>query len=66
MQGNVGNVRSNILYTYSQSSASKEVSEMHHMCLLMVTCNEINELTYSVCNTWEKCEWEQKRLGEPC
>ena len=44
VQGNQGNVRSNIMCTYSQSRASKEVSETYHMYLLMVTCNEINEL----------------------
>ena len=48
-----GNVRSNIICIYSQSRASKEVSEIHHMYLLTVMCNEINELTYSVHNrTW--------------
>ena len=51
MQGNMGNVRSNIMCTYSQSRASKEVSEIYHMCLLSVTCNKINELTYSIHNS---------------
>ena len=37
--------------TYSRSRASKEMSETHHMYLLMVTCNKINELTCSICNT---------------
>ena len=50
MLGNQGNVQSNIMCTYSQSHASKEVSETHHMCLLMVTCDKINELTRSVHN----------------
>ena len=36
--------------TYSQSRASKGVSETHHMYLLMVMCNKINELTCSVRN----------------
>ena len=36
-----GNVWSNITCIYSQSRASKEVSEIHHMYLLMVTCNKI-------------------------
>ena len=50
MQGNQGNVRGNIMYTYSWSHASKEVSETHRMYLLTVTCNEINELSCSVHN----------------
>ena len=29
----------------------KEVSKIHHMYLLTITCNRINELTCSVCNT---------------
>ena len=56
MRGNTGNVRSNIMCTYSRSRASKEVSETHHMYLLMVTCNKINELTCSIRNnqlTWQ-------------
>ena len=65
MLGNQGNVQSNIICTYSQSRASKEVSETHHMCLLMVTCDKINELTCGVRNInpllkgrrlrWPKC-----------
>ena len=50
MRGNTGNVRSNIMCTYSRSRASKEVSETHHMYLLTVMCNKINELTCSVHN----------------
>ena len=46
-----GNVRSNIMCTYSQSRASKEVSKTYHMYLLIVTCNKINELTCSVRNS---------------
>ena len=38
VQGNLGNVQSNIMCTYSQSRAGKEVSTTHHMYLLMVTC----------------------------
>ena len=37
--------------TYSRSRASKEVSETHHMYLLTVTCNKINELICSVHNS---------------
>ena len=48
---NKGNVRSNIMCTYSRSRAHKEVSETYHMYLLMVTCNKINELTCSVHNS---------------
>ena len=50
MQGNVRNVQSNITCTYSQTCASKEVSEIPHMYLLTVTCHKINEFTCSVCN----------------
>ena len=48
MQGNLRNVRSKIMCTYSRSRASKGISKIHHMYLLMVTCNKINELTCSV------------------
>ena len=41
--------------TYSWSHASKEVSKIHHMYLLTVTCNKINELTCSICNTVLVC-----------
>ena len=51
--------------TYSWSCASEGVSEVHHMYLLTVTCNKINELTCSIHNTtpllkerclhWLKC-----------
>ena len=50
MQQNTRNVQSNIMCTYSRLRASKEVFETHHMYLLMVTCNKINELTCSVHN----------------
>ena len=40
-----------IMCTYSWSRASKGVSKIHHMYLLMVMCHKINELTCSVCNT---------------
>ena len=50
MQESKGNVRSNVMCTYSWSCASKRVSTTHHMYLLMVTCNKINELTCSVRN----------------
>ena len=33
-----------IMCTYPQSHASKEVFKTHHMYLLMVTCDKINEL----------------------
>ena len=51
MQGDQGNVRSNIMCTYSWSCASKEVSKTHHMHLLTVTCNKINISTCSIRNT---------------
>ena len=44
------NVRGIIMCTYTRSRASKEVSETHHMYLLTIMCNKINELTCSVCN----------------
>ena len=50
VQGNQGNVQGIIMCTYLWSCVSKEVSETHHMYLLTVTCNKINELTCSVCN----------------
>ena len=37
--------------TYSRSRASKGVSEIHHMYLLTVMCNKINELACSIHNT---------------
>ena len=39
---------------YSRSHVGKEVSETHHKYILTVTCNKINELTCSVCNTEEE------------
>ena len=33
------------------SRAGKGVSTTHHMYLLTVTCNKINELTCSICNS---------------